>query len=371
MIDDPALDLLARAPAGEGQRALLLGCAASPALIAKYAAGYGEVLCHEDLQPSAARVPEEGPVRVLLGDLPCCLIRPAGTEGHPPGAEEDFLPAHRFPEGHFDRIVLRLGRGTALINAALAESFRMLAVGGELFACAANEEGIKSFAKRAEAHFGGGELVTLKHSCRLLRYRKRAPEPVAPVADPRYYQSLRHTLVHPAGEIAYRSKPGVFAYRGTDPGTALLARHLPDCTGLRVLDLCCGSGALGLAAFARGASEVLALDASATAIACAARNFAEAARPGRVLCADLTAELPGPFDVVVANPPFHEGAATDYSLPSRATQAIATALRPGGQVWVVANQFLDYHKPALGRFATSEIVARADGYLIHHMVMPG
>ena len=363
MTDDPALDLLARAPAGEGRRALLLGCAGSAALIARYAAGYGEVLCHEDLQPSAARVQEGGPVRILLGDLPCCLARPAG-------AEEDFLPAHRFPEGHFDRIVLRLGRGTALINAALSESFRMLALGGELLAAAANEEGINSFAKRAEAHFGGGELVTLKHSCRVLRYRKRAPEPAAPVADPRYYRSLRHTLIHPGGEIAYRTKPGVFAYRGTDAGTALLARHLPACAGLRVLDLCCGSGALALAALARGASDVLALDASATAIACAARNFAESGRPGRVLCADLTAALPDRFDIVVANPPFHEGAATDYSLPARATEAIAAALRPAGEAWVVANQFLDYLKPARARFASVETVARADGYLIHHMVMP-
>lgn len=363
MTGDPALDLLARAPAGEGQRVLLLGCAGSPDLIAKYAAGYREVLCHEDLQPSAARIQASGPVRTLLGDLPCCLVRPSG-------AEEDFLPAHRFPEGHFDRIVLRLGRGTALINAALSESFRMLASGGELLACAANEEGIKSFAKRAEAHFGEGELVTLKHSCRLLRYRKRAPEPAMPVADPLYYRSLRHALIHAAGEIAYRTKPGVFAYRGTDPGTALLARHLPDCAGLRILDLCCGSGALALAAFARGASEVLALDASATAIACAARNFAEAGRPGRVLCADLAAKVSAPFDAVIANPPFHEGSATDYTLPARATEAIAAALRPGGEAWIVANQFLDYLKPASARFAKAETVARADGYLIHHMVMP-
>lgn len=362
MNGDPALALLESAPTGEGRRVLLLGCAEAPALVERYAARYGEVLCREDMRPAAALIREGGPVRALLGDLPCCETRPAG-------AAEDFLPAHRFPEGHFDRIVYRLGRGTAQVNAALSESFRMLKMGGELLAAAANQEGIKSFAKRAELHFGAGELLALKHSCRLLRFRKGAAEPSRPIDDPGYYRSLRHVLIHAAGETAYRTKPGVFAYRGTDPGTALLARHVPDCAGLRVLDLCCGSGALGLAAFARGAAEVLALDASATAIACATRNFAEAGLPGRALCADLEGAASGGFDLVLANPPFHEGAATDYSLPVRVLEAIAAALRTGGEAWVVANQFLDYAKPARARFASAEIAARADGYLIHHMVM--
>jgi 16S rRNA (guanine1207-N2)-methyltransferase len=364
---DPALALLASAPAGEGRRALLLGCAGAPDLIRGYAARYGEVLCHEDLRTAADRIGAGGPVRVLLGDLPCCSERPAG-------AGEDFLPEHRFPPGHFDRIVLRLGRGTAQANAALLEAFRMLREGGELLAAAANQEGIKSFAKRAEAHFGGGELLSLKHSCRLLRYRKSGPAPAAPVEDPGYYRSLRHTLAYPGGEVAYRTKPGVFAYRGTDPGTALLARSLPDCAGMRVLDLCCGSGPLALAAFARGAAEVDALDASAAAIACAQRNFAEAGRPGRALCADLGAlrlpGLAGRFDRVLANPPFHAEGATDYSLPGRVAEAIAAALRPGGEAWVVANQFLDYARPARARFANVGIAERASGYLIHHMVMP-
>jgi 16S rRNA (guanine1207-N2)-methyltransferase len=360
---DPALALLEAAPTAEGRRVLLLGCAGSPALIDKYAAHYGEVLCHADLQPTAAGVREGGPVRVLLGDLPCCAARPAG-------AAEDFLPEHRFPEGHFDRIVMRLGRGTASVNSALSESFRMLKEDGDLLAAAANQEGIKSFAKRAELHFGAGAVLALKHSCRLLRFRKNAAQPAEPIEDPGYYRSLRHTLAHPAGETAYRTKPGVFAYRGTDPGTALLARHVPDCSGLRVLDLCCGSGALGLAAFARGAADVLALDISATAIACAARNFAAAGLPGRVLCADSASAPAGEFDLVLANPPFHEGAATDYTLPARITECIAAALRKGGEAWVVANQFLDYAKPARTHFPTMEIAARADGYLIHHMVMP-
>jgi 16S rRNA (guanine1207-N2)-methyltransferase len=361
MTDDPALALLAGSPPGEGERVLLLGCAGAPTLAGNYAVRYGETFCHEDSQPAAARLAADGRLHVLLGDLPCCSARPEG-------AEEDFLPAHRFPEAHFDRIVLRLGRGTAQVNASLREAFRMLRPGGELLAAAANQEGAKSFAKRAEGHFGEGELVALKHSCRLFRFRKRAPAPAEPVEDPGYYRSLTHTLAHAGGETRYRTKPGVFAYRGTDAGTALLGSLLPDCSGKRVLDLCCGSGPLALAAFARGASEVMAVDASATAIACAERNFSEAGLAGKAICAGFDAEIPGGFDVVLANPPFHDGSATDYSLPARVSEAIAAALSPGGEAWLVANQFLDYARPAQPLFAQVATAARAAGYLIHHMV---
>jgi 16S rRNA (guanine1207-N2)-methyltransferase len=361
MSADPALALLSGAPVGEGARALLLGCAGDPALIGTYADRYRETFCQEDSQPAAARIAADGRVRVLLGDLPCCSVRPEGSG-------EDFLPEHRFPADHFDRIMLRLGRGTALVNASLIEAFRMLKPGGELLAAAANQEGAKSFAKRAEGHFGGGELLALKHSCRLFRFRKNAPAPAEAIEDPGYYRSLTHTLAHPRGETRYRTKPGVFAYRGTDTGTALLGGLLPDCAGKRVLDLCCGSGPLALAAFARGAAEVLAVDASATAIACAERNFSEAGLPGKTLCADLEAPLPGGFDLVLANPPFHDGSATDYSLPARVLQAIAAALRPGGEAWLVANQFLDYARPAKPLFGEVATAARSAGYLIHHVV---
>jgi 16S rRNA (guanine1207-N2)-methyltransferase len=358
---DPALALLAGAPVGEGGRVLLLGCGEAPALVAAYADRYPETFCQEDSQPAAARIPANGRVRVLLGDLPCCASRPAG-------AEEDFLPAHRFPESHFDRIVLRLGRGTAHVNASLIEAFRMLRPGGELLAAAANQEGAKSFAKRAEGHFGNLELLALKHSCRSFRFRKQASGPAAPIEDPGYFRSLAHGLAHPGGEVRYRTKPGVFAYRGTDPGTALLGGLLPDCTGKRVLDLCCGSGPLALAAFARGAAEVVAIDASATAIACAERNFTASGLPGKTLCADLEAPLAGGFDLVLANPPFHDGSATDYTLPARVLEAVAAALRPGGEAWLVANQFLDYARPAKPLFDQVATAARAAGYLIHHVV---
>lgn len=368
MIDDPALRLLASAPPGRGTRALLLGTGGDAALLRSYAPAYQETWCHNLQQPDHARCLETAAgmgagVHCFLGDIPC------SARGVADNAREDALPETVFPEGHFDRIVMRLGRGTAQVNAALAESFRLLRPGGELLAAAGNQEGIKSFAKRAEAHFGNLELAALKASCRLLRLRKESDAPVEPVEDPGYFRYLRHSLAFPGGEIAYLTKPGVFAYRGTDAGTALLASLLPDCAGKRVLDLGCGSGPLSLAACARGAESVVAVDNNAVAVACASRNFAAAGVPAQAVCADMDAYGPGGFDLVLSNPPFHAEGATDYALPGKVAAALARLLRPGGEAWLVANQFLDYAGPARQRFQSASQVARAGGYSVHHMVM--
>jgi release factor glutamine methyltransferase len=75
----------------------------------------------------------------------------------------------------------------------------------------------------------------------------------------------------------------------------------------RVLDLGVGSGAIALAiADEHPGARVLAIDRSADALAVARANLARSAVDGRVELrrGDLLAGLAGPFDLVVANPPY-------------------------------------------------------------------
>ncbi len=377
---DPALRLLLEADEETGAKALLM-LAGDGALAAAFAPRFAEVHCHNAYHPqhaaamAAARDAGLVNVRCLLGDIPS-----AYRQGNVAGMQdpsETMLSAIRYPEGTFDCVVFRLGRGTALVNAALAEAFRLLKVDGVLLVAGHNQEGIKSFARRAEAHFGGMEILAIKSGCRLLRFRKEAAAPVEAVEDPRYFHPIVLELPYKspggAGRIAYLTKPGIFAYRETDPGTAFLAQNLPSCAGKSVLDLGCGSGALSLAAFALGASDVLATDTSAIAIACTERNFAEKGLAGRTLCADLAqgaaSALNGDgFDLVLSNPPFHKDGETDYGLPGRVLEAIHRSLKPGGEAYLVSNQFLDY--PALARkvFAETALIARDQSYTVHRMV---
>lgn len=304
----------------------------------------------------------------LLGDLPRA-VGPAGAEaaGDAPGGEA-WPGALEFPAGSFDAVLYRLGKGTAALHGAILEAWKLLRPGGSLFLAGHTREGVKSLAKHTEEHFGHAELLSLKSSCRLIRFQKSGAAPRKPLPDPGYFTPVPLVLMVPGlGAVPYVSKPGVFSYRATDAGTALLARHLQAMPGWRVLDLGCGSGVLSLAAIRLGAREVTAVDSSAAAVSAARRNLAEsagAAVAAQVHCTNMTEGVEGEFDLILSNPPFHQGAETDYSLPSRILDAALVHLAPGGRMLLVANQFLDYPAQARGRFAVCETLAQENGYRV-------
>jgi 16S rRNA (guanine966-N2)-methyltransferase len=95
--------------------------------------------------------------------------------------------------------------------------------------------------------------------------------------------------------------------------------------GARVLDLYAGSGAVGLEALSRGATDVLLIEADRRAIGVIRDNVAAVGLPGaRVLAGRVELVLargPGgepPRDVVFADPP--------YAMPDAEVSAVLTAL---------------------------------------------
>jgi release factor glutamine methyltransferase len=117
-------------------------------------------------------------------------------------------------------------------------------------------------------------------------------------------------------------EPGVFVPRRR---TELLVREAAAVTapGALVVDLCCGSGAIGAALLAAGDRiDLHAVDIDPAAVRCARRNIA-AAGGGQVHAGDLYAPLPttlqGRVDVVVANVPYVPSEAID-TLPPEARE---------------------------------------------------
>ena len=87
-----------------------------------------------------------------------------------------------------------------------------------------------------------------------------------------------------------------------------------DLTGLAVLDLYAGSGALGLEALSRGAAAALFVESDQRAGAVIARNIESLGLPGATLrrgavATVLAAGTPSPVDLVLADPPYDVGAA--------------------------------------------------------------
>lgn len=88
--------------------------------------------------------------------------------------------------------------------------------------------------------------------------------------------------------------------------------------GARVLDLFAGSGALGLEALSRGASEATFVDSSRASIEAIKKNIASLglAPRTRVIKADAASFVRAcleRFDVVFMDPPYHKRLATDLA----------------------------------------------------------
>ena len=93
--------------------------------------------------------------------------------------------------------------------------------------------------------------------------------------------------------------------------------------GRRVVDLCTGSGIVGIAAAELGAEAVTAWDISEDAVRCARRNARAAGVEIDVRLGTFSeARTTGPYDVVVSNPPYVPTPMdVDLTIPSNADPA--------------------------------------------------
>jgi release factor glutamine methyltransferase len=172
--------------------------------------------------------------------------------------------------------------------------------------------------------------VFAEEEARLLIAAARTPADLAAMVDRRAGGLPLEHVVGWAGFCGLRIAvgPGVFVPRRRTeflvheavdltrrgPGAAAPGRPVPGSPGHAamgsrpvVADLCCGSGAVGVAVAAGlGRAELHAADIDPAAVACARRNVA--ARGGRVYRGDLFGPLPdalrGRVDLVVANVPY-------------------------------------------------------------------
>jgi 16S rRNA (guanine966-N2)-methyltransferase len=108
--------------------------------------------------------------------------------------------------------------------------------------------------------------------------------------------------------------------------------------GARVLDLFCGSGAWGLEALSRGASEAVLVDNDPSSLAACRSNITAAGMEGRATLVRKDARRylekdaldDGPFGVVFADPPYADPPHEEGRPSARVLQALAKVLTQGG-----------------------------------------
>lgn len=306
------------------------------------------------LAAGALTLPETGRIAVFnaaptgfLDALPAERVR----------CEQAFRPVHDaiaalglnvapVLDGPAAAAVVTLTRNRAESLGMVARALTLLPPGGTLAVNGAKTDGIDAVAKQIAAAFPLDQTFVKAHGRLVILRRPAALPPVVA-----FWAEAAAPVRNAAG---FLTAAGMFSPEGPDPGSARLAAHLDPRQSGRVAELGAGWGWLGHAALGRcPAITMLDLfEADARALDAARSNVSDPRAAFH--WADVTAlgTGAGPFDAVLANPPFHAGRAAEPELGRAFLRAAARILRPSGQFWLVANRQLPYEATLDALFIT-------------------
>lgn len=244
-----------------------------------------------------------------------------------------------------------------LLDMAIAQISK---VGGSLWIVGENKGGIKSVpAIMKKRQLSGNKRDSARH-CAI--YEIDIPLQSSTPA-PEISQYTRTIVLDNAVQLS--SLPGVFSAGRLDVGTKLLLQHIPKPTG-PILDFGCGCGVIGAHLLKQYPKAVMdALDVNWLAIEATALTAKHNALQFRDLyCANGLIESVPRYQHILSNPPFHEGVGTQYETAEAFIAQSFKHLVVGGNITLVANQFLQYEPLLQKAFGNCQELAREKGFKI-------
>ncbi len=264
--------------------------------------------------------------------------------------------------GSFDVVLYQPVRWAAKkrVFELIDEAFSRLRMGGRFCLAGRKDRGVESYRKRLEAVFGNVEAVAKKGGVRVYRACKKGEAPGVEPVNTLYAFEVPDL---PCGPYRFEVRAGVFSRDGLDPGTRFLIETMAVRPGDRVLDLGCGYGAIGIAAarLARQGEAVL-VDADLRAVRCARVNLDKnGVTNARAGVSDTFEAISGEaFDLILSNPPTHEGIATAGPF----VEGAAAHLRPGGRFMVVVMRPNLYRRRMAQAFEEVKDAGQREGYTV-------
>lgn len=167
------------------------------------------------------------------------------------------------------------------------------------------------------------------------------PVPANPYPTVYKLEGTNYTIVNHAN---------VFSRDSLDIGTRFFLEHIACYPNARnIVDLGCGNGVVGIIAAERNPdATVHFVDESFMAIASAKENFNRAfggSRQASFRAGDcLSGFKAASADIILCNPPFHQQNAVGDMIAATMFRQAKTVLAPGGELWVIGNRHLGYHR---------------------------
>jgi 23S rRNA (guanine1835-N2)-methyltransferase len=335
----------------------------------------------EYLLQQALPAPEQGPLLVFndsFGALACALDRPLYSISDSWISQQATRQNLRDNQLDEDRVVMldslaplpaapacvliKIPRALALLEHQLRQLREVVTPETVIIAAARAKEIHNSTLQLFERIIGPTKTSLAWKKARLI-YSTFA----APALKP-HPETLSWPLEGTPWQI--HNYPNVFSRSGLDIGARFFMQHLPDNIDGEIVDLGCGNGVIGLLALEMNPqAEVHFVDESWMAVASSRLNV-EQNRPQDMARSHFQVgnALSGfPSDrlhAVLCNPPFHQQSAITDHIAWQMFRDARRCLQYGGELRIVGNRHLDYHRKMKKLFGNCTLVASNKKFVV-------
>lgn len=272
------------------------------------------------------------------------------------------IPVTTEVQGKFD-LCLALGSKQRDENfIQFAAAIDALKEGGVFLCSLPKELGAGRFEKELK-RAGGAEILFVKNHCRVFGLKRSCALHEDVVQSWRALRELK-----PVEGCGLLSRPGIFGWDKIDKGSQLLVSQLPGLKG-KIADFGSGYGFLSshILNSCADVSELHLYEAEKIALDASRHSFEKLSQAKKLYFHwhDVTAgsEEKG-FDAIVSNPPFHSGRQMNISLGEKFLESAAKALKPGGELYMVANSSLPYERTLQNNFRSFSQLVSERGFKV-------
>lgn len=269
-----------------------------------------------------------------------------------------------------DQVFYRISKEKPVVHHILNQALRILKPEGELIICGQKNEGIKTYIEKTRTLFHSDARMHKEGTIYFTSMRKNLIAENVPVSllDDSDYPQLR-VIGELQGRPLY-SKPGLFGWNKIDQGSALLIEQLTALfptllpAPASLLDLGCGYGYLALMTNHLTIERRVLTDNNAAALLAARENCAAHKLDAEIIAGDAGSTISDTFDVILCNPPFHQGFSVDGNLTDKFLAATKRLLAKSGTAVFVVNQFIPLERQAGAMFRNTRVIAQNRSFKI-------
>lgn len=272
-----------------------------------------------------------------------------------------FCVEYKAQEKH-DLVIINFPKSKAEFGFTLAMLAESMTEDASVIIVGENKGGIKSADKLSKDYLNFCNKIDAARHCLLYVGQFKSGLPTFNIEE--FYKY--YTVLVGESQLKIAALPGVFSQNGLDIGTEILLENLPSAIKGKVLDFGCGAGVIAACIGKLSASTMLTLvDVSALALQSAKTTLALNELNGEFIASDSLSHVKERYDLVISNPPFHQGVKTHYAATEQFLTQIKQHLTSQGRITIVANSFLKYPPMMEKAIGTTKTVAIKKGFSIY------